>query len=107
MDGLILQLDKVYYVLFFELTLPGARDLNLSSMMHGMYERGPVELVEYFVDKCNDRLTEELAVAESFSKYCEKVVDSNMAECDQQSSSMLLSKRALAMSFRTSLRGLR
>ncbi|POM59838.1 RpsU-divergently transcribed protein [Phytophthora palmivora] len=40
----------------------GATDLGYPSVAHGMFARGAVELVEYFMDSCLDKLRETLIV---------------------------------------------
>uniref|UniRef100_H3GBW5 Ubiquinone biosynthesis protein n=1 Tax=Phytophthora ramorum TaxID=164328 RepID=H3GBW5_PHYRM len=40
----------------------GATDLGYPSVAHGMFPRGAVELVEYFMDSCHDKLRETLIV---------------------------------------------
>lgn len=38
----------------------GATDMGYPSVAHGMFPRGAIELVDYFMDKCNDELREKL-----------------------------------------------
>ena len=42
-----------------------AKDLGLSPAIGGLLDRGDVELVEYFLDKCNGKLTEDLKSMEA------------------------------------------
>eukprot|EP00455_Lapot_gusevi_P039925 TRINITY_DN4493_c0_g1_i1.p1 TRINITY_DN4493_c0_g1~~TRINITY_DN4493_c0_g1_i1.p1 ORF type:complete len:284 (+),score=59.91 TRINITY_DN4493_c0_g1_i1:40-891(+) len=39
----------------------GAQELGYSSVSHGMFPRGAIELVEYFIGKCNTELPTKLA----------------------------------------------
>lgn len=38
----------------------GATDIGYPSVAHGMFPRGAIELVEYFMDQCQDKLHETL-----------------------------------------------
>ena len=51
----------------------GADSLGYSSMVHGMFENGPIDLVNYFYQASNDKLETELkSKVESQEKDKEK-----------------------------------
>jgi ubiquinone biosynthesis protein COQ9 len=54
----------IYLTFFFRWTIEavaaGARDVGYPSVAHGMFSRGPIELVDYFMDSCHDQLKERL-----------------------------------------------
>ena len=42
---------------------PGAESLGYSSMVHGMFPGGGVDLVNYFYGQCNSKLDDSLQTA--------------------------------------------